>query len=88
MTGSVDGCSILPENHLVGTILHMDITLVLSVDGSLTPWGAARERSRFNVKPPFEVPLLIFPRGYLVKSFPEGMLPQDSGGLKSKFSLS
>ena len=39
--------------------------------GSLTPWGAAGERSEFNIKPPLGAPLLIFPRGYLLKSFPQ-----------------
>ena len=38
--------------------------------GSLPPCGAARERSEFNIKPPLGAPLLIFPRGYLLKSFP------------------
>ena len=38
--------------------------------GSLPPWGAAGERSEFNIKPPLGAPLLIFPRGYLLKSFP------------------
>ena len=32
--------------------------------------GAAGERSEFNIKPPLGAPLLIFPRGYLLKSFP------------------
>ena len=39
--------------------------------GSLPPWGAAGERSEFNIKPPLGAPLLIFPRGYLLKSFPQ-----------------
>ena len=34
------------------------------------PCGAAGERSEFNIKPPLGAPLLIFPRGYLLKSFP------------------
>ena len=38
---------------------------------SLPPWGAAGERSEFNIKPPLGAPLLIFPRGYLSKSFPQ-----------------
>ena len=37
----------------------------------LPPWGAAGERSEFNIKPPLGAPLLIFPRGYLLKSFPQ-----------------
>ena len=39
--------------------------------GSLPPWGAAEERSDFSIKPPLANPLLIFPRGYLLKSFPQ-----------------
>ena len=35
------------------------------------PWGAAGERSEFNIKPLFGAPLLSFPRGYLLKSFPK-----------------
>ena len=33
------------------------------------PCGATGERSEFNIKPPIGAPLLIFPRGYLMKSF-------------------
>ena len=29
------------------------------------------ERSEFDIKPPLGAPLLIFPRGYLLKSFPQ-----------------
>ena len=36
-----------------------------------SPCGAAGERSEFNIKPPIGAPLLIFPRGYLLKSFPQ-----------------
>ena len=39
--------------------------------GTLPPCGAAGERSEFNIKPPLGAPLLIFPRGYLLKSFPQ-----------------
>ena len=39
--------------------------------GSLPPWGAAGERSEFTIKPSLGAPLLIFPRGYLLKSFPQ-----------------
>ena len=38
--------------------------------GNLPPCRAAGERSEFNIKPPLGAPLLIFPRGYLLKSFP------------------
>ena len=33
-TGSVDGCSVLPETQFVGTRLRMDATLALYVGGS------------------------------------------------------
>ena len=39
--------------------------------GSLPPCGAAGERSKSNIKPPLGAPLLIFPRDYLLKSFPQ-----------------
>ena len=39
--------------------------------GLPSPWGAAGERSEFNIKSPLGVPLLIFPRGHLLKPFPQ-----------------
>ena len=66
----MDGCNVLPETQFVGTRLRVDTTRVLSVGGSLPPCGAAGETSEFNIKPPLGAPLLIFPRGYLLKSFP------------------
>ena len=39
--------------------------------GSIPPCGAAGERSKSNIKQPLGAPLLIFPRGYLLKSFPQ-----------------
>ena len=39
--------------------------------GSLPPCGAAGERSDVTIKPPLGDPLLIFPQGYLLKSFPQ-----------------
>ena len=67
----MDGCNVLPETQFVGTRLRMDTTQVLSVGGSLPPWGAAGERSEFNIKPPLGPQILIFPLGYLMKSFPQ-----------------
>ena len=67
----MDGCNVLPETQFVGTRLRVDTTRVFSVRGSLPPWGTAGERSEFNIKPPLGAPLLIFPRGYLLKSFPQ-----------------
>ena len=71
MTDSMDGCNVLPETQFVGMRLRVDTTRVLSVGGSIPPWRAAGERSEFNNKPPLGAPLLIFPRGYLLKSFPQ-----------------
>ena len=68
----MDGCNVLPETKFVWTRLRGNTTWVLSVGGSIPPWGAAGERSEFNIKPPLVAPLLIFPRGYLLKSFPQG----------------
>ena len=70
-TDSMDGWNVLPEIQFVGTRLRVDTTRVLSVGGSLPPWGAAGEWSEFNIKPPLVAPLLIFHRGYLLKSFPQ-----------------
>ena len=65
----MDGCNVLPETQFVGTRLRVEITRVLSVGGSIHPWVAAGERSEFNIKPSLGAPLLIFPRGYLLKFF-------------------
>ena len=66
----MDGCNVLPETQFVGTRLRVDTIRVLSVGGNLPHCGAAGERSEFNIKPPLGASLLIFPRGYLLKSFP------------------
>ena len=39
--------------------------------GFTSPWGAAGDRSEFSIKPPLVAPLLIFHRGYRLKSFPQ-----------------
>ena len=67
----MDGCNVLPETQFVGTRQRVGTTRVLSVGGSLPSCGAAGERSEFDIKPPLGAPLLIFPRGYLLKSFPQ-----------------
>ena len=66
----MDGCNVQPETQFAGTRLRVDTPPVLSVWGSLPPWVAAVERSEFNIKPPLGAPLLILPRGHLLKSFP------------------
>ena len=70
-TDTMDGCNVLPETQFVGTRLRVDTTYVFYVGGTLPPCGAARERSESNIKPPLGAPLMIFPRGYLPKSFPQ-----------------
>ena len=67
----MDGRNVLPETKFVGTRQRVDITQALSVGGTPQPWGAAGDRSEFNIKPPLGAPLLIFSRGYLLKSFPQ-----------------
>ena len=84
----MDDCSILPETQLVGKRLHVDTSQALSVGGFLSPMEAAGERPVFDIKPPLGTPLLVFSLGYLLKSFPQGILPHGSGGLESEFSLS
>ena len=70
MTGSVDGCNVLPETQLVGDRLHVDTTQVLYV-GVHSPWGAPGERLEFDIKSPLGIPHLSFPAGYHLKSFPQ-----------------
>ena len=67
----MDGYNVLPKTQFVGTRLRVDTTWVLSVGGTPFPWGADRERSVLHIKPPLGAPLTIFPRGYLLKSFPQ-----------------
>ena len=55
--------------------------------GPLPSIGASGQRSEYGIKPTLGPPLLIFPRGYLLK-FHDGIPPQDSGGLKSEFTIS
>ena len=50
--------------------------------------GAAGETPEFDIKSPSWVPLLIFPRSYLLKSFPQGDTSARQRRLKSEFSIS
>ena len=84
----MDGCNVLPETQFAGTRLRVDTTRVLSVGCSPPPSGAAGERSEFYIKPPLGAPLLIFPRGYLLESFPQVNTSARQWGLKSAFSIS
>ena len=73
-TGSaeIEGCRCMDLPYLCrGHICAHGHHTGFSVGGSLPPWGAAGERSEFNIKPPLGAPLLIFPWGYLLKSFPQ-----------------
>ena len=60
------------ETHFVGTRLRMDTTQALSVAGILPSMGAAGERPEFDIMPPLGASVLIFPKGYLLNSFPHG----------------
>ena len=77
--GSVDGCSVLTETQFVGICLCVDTTQVLSVEASILLTRAAGERSKFNFKPHLGAPLLIFPQGYLLKSFKRGCFCNTAG---------
>ena len=68
MTDSMDGCNVLPETQLVRTACAWT-PHGFYLWGTLPPWEAAGERSEFNIKPPLGAPLMIFPRGYLLKYF-------------------
>ena len=46
--------------------------------------GAVRETPEIDVKPPLGTPLLIFPRGYLLKSFPQ----RDTSARQSGYGIS
>ena len=70
-SGSVDVCSVLQEAQFVGSLLRVDATWVY-LWGSLPPWGAARERPEFDIKLPFDAPLMISLQGYVLMSFPQG----------------
>ena len=83
-TGSVDGCSVLPETQFVPTFQRVDTTRALSLEDSLAPMGVAGERPEFEVKPPLGVPLLMFSRGYLLKCFPRGGPPARQQGFDIK----
>ena len=39
--------------------------------GPFPPGELSKKRQEFNIKPPLGAPLLIFPRGYLLESFPQ-----------------
>ena len=70
-TDSMDGCNVLPETLFVGTRMRVDTTRVSSVRVPSPMGSCRREWSEFDIKPPFGAPLLIFPRGHLLMSFPQ-----------------
>ena len=71
-TGSVDGCSLGPETQFVGSGRLVDSTRVVLVGGFSSNIGAARVRPEFDIRPPSWTSHLIFPHGYLLKSFSQG----------------
>ena len=66
----MDGCNVLPETQFVGTSLRVDTTRVLYVGVTFLLAELPERGQSFNIKPPLGAPLLIFPQGYLLKSFP------------------
>ena len=56
--------------------------------GIPSPIEAAGEKTELDAKPPLGAPLLILPRGYLLKSFTQEDTSARQRGLKSVFSLS
>ena len=70
-TDSIDGCNVQPETQFVETRLRVDTTWISSVGDSLPLRGAAGDWSEINIKPPLWAQRMIFPRGYLLKSFPQ-----------------
>ena len=65
----------------------MDTSRDLSV-GVPSPMDAAGEKTELYAKPPLFAPLMILPRGDLLKSFPQEDMSARQRGLKSVFSLS
>ena len=86
MTGSVDGCSVLPEIQYVLTSCAFS-PHVLSVVRFLPSTGAAAERSEFDIKPHLKAPLLNVPRGYLLKTFPHGAISAMQQGFELRVFL-
>ena len=76
----------MSETQFVGNHLHVDTTWVLSV-GVYSPMEATMETPEFNIKPPLWDPILIFPRGNLLMSFPHGDTSARKRSLKSVFLL-
>ena len=79
----MDGCNVLPATQFVGTRLRVDTTRVFSVGGFLPTWEAVGERSEFDIKPPLWAPLLIIPRGYFLKYFPQ----MDTSARQRRFQI-
>ena len=64
----MDGCNVLPETQFVGTRLRVDTTRASYV-GVAFPLAELPERGQSLTSNAFRAPLLIFTRGYLLKSF-------------------
>ena len=70
-TGSMVGCGVPSETQFVGTRLRLDTIRAFSAEATIPTWGAAGDRSEFNIKPPLGAPNLSFPYGYLLRPFPQ-----------------
>ena len=84
-TGSVDGCSVMPETQFVGTRLRVDTRRILSVGCFLPPIGTIGMRPEYETKPPLWVPFLIVPRCYLLRSFSIGDTSSRQRGFEISF---
>ena len=71
-TGSVDSCSVLPETQICREPPACGHHTSVICRWFHSPMAAAGVSSEFDMKPPLGAPLLIFPRGHVPKSFPQG----------------
>ena len=79
------GCSVLPETQFVRSHLRVDTTRALSLGGPHSTNGDTGEMPEFDIKPSIWAPLMIFSRGYLLKSFPQGVICARQQWLKISF---
>ena len=87
-TDSMDGWNVLPETQFVGTRLRVDTSRVLSA-GVTFPLAELPERGQsLTSNRPYGLHSWFFLEVISWSLFHEWILPQDSGGLKSEFSLS
>ena len=86
-TGSVDGCSVLPEAQFFGIRQRVDITWVLSVGGSLPRWNLLERGHSLTPNRHYGLHSCFFLEVTSLSLFHKAILPQDSGDLKVVFHL-